>query len=142
MQENSCILLTFMLLDIDLTAPWVFNATYQWNATRQSCCASWAGLASLCSPYQQPTQGSCASIRTTLSAGLQHPTPCPFEPASQPAQRQFLILLVHLCFGHPCFTAPYRRLMGKRFCQGREGGRAGGQMFLDMAWHLQNCCSR
>lgn len=63
-------------------------------------------------------------------------------PAPQPAQRQFLILLVHLCFGHPCFTALYRRLMGKRFCQGKEGGRAGGQMFLDIAWHLRNCCSR
>lgn len=87
------------------------------------------GLGSLCSPQQQPAQGSSASTRS-ISAGLQHPAHCPFEPAPQPAQRQLLVLSIHLCFGQPCFTALCKRLMGKGFCQGREGGRAGGQVFL------------
>lgn len=124
-----------------LTSSWVFNAiAMKCHKTILLCSPVWAGLAVL--PTSAASPGHLCQHQDHTQCWASASNSHPFEPAPQPAQRQFLILLVHLCFGHPCFTALYRRLMGKRFCQGKEGGRAGGQMFLDIAWHLRNCCSR
>lgn len=117
------------------TASWVFNAiAMKCHQTSLPC--------SLVPPTAAASPGHLCQSRATLSAGLQYPPPCSFEAAPQPAQRQLLILLIHLCFGHPCFTAPYRRQTGKGFAKAGKAAKLGDKSScLDIAWHLQNCCS-
>lgn len=85
-----------------------------------------------CAPRsRQSARGVSASIMAALCIGLQHPTRCPFEPAPQPAQWYFLILLINLSFGIEKATRALPHgsagCWGKRLLQGREGSGAGGQ---------------
>ena len=86
-----------------------------------------------CAPHsRQSARDISASIVAALCIGLQHPARCPFEPALQPAQRHFLILLIHLSFGIEKATCALPHgtagCWAKRLRQGGEGSGAGGQM--------------
>lgn len=132
--KQSYFFFNFMLLDTDFQLPG-FLMLLQWNATRQACCP-WAGVTVL--PTAAGSPGHLCQLQdhtqcwasASNSAPLSQPHTCP--------QGALGTLYPSLLF-HPCLV----------FCRGGCWGRAGKAAelgdrcsSLDMAWHLQNCCSR